>query len=101
MDLHDSNLSTVATGVFVEAIRRGSFASMKSLNPGTRVLSASSLPSFSLLVAMKMNGPVISPLLGSAALVSRGYCTRMWHPTEPRALTALWWDISEDTTRGR
>src|ERR1700730_16205121 len=43
----------------LKAIRRGSLALMKSTNPGTRRLSASSFPVFSLFVAMKMNGPAI------------------------------------------
>src|SRR3984893_1965577 len=68
----------------LNARRRGSFASMKSLSPGTRFLSASSLPSFNRLVAMKMNGPVISSLLvidevtpeSSAGLADRVGCCR-------------------------
>src|SRR6202158_4327371 len=43
----------------LKAISRGSLASMKSTNPGTRCLSASSFPVLSLFVAMNMNGPGI------------------------------------------
>src|SRR5437588_10967510 len=45
----------------LNAIRRGSLASMKSQSPGTRLLSSSSFPSLSLLVAMKMNGSDMVP----------------------------------------
>src|SRR3954470_3043569 len=44
----------------LNAIRRGSFASMKAESSGARLFSYSSLPSLSLLVAMKMKGPGIS-----------------------------------------
>src|ERR1700716_3006356 len=41
----------------LNAISRGSFASMNSQRSGTRLVSSSSLPFLSLLVAMKINGP--------------------------------------------
>src|SRR3954452_12004214 len=56
------SLNAMRRGSFasLNAMRRGSFASMKSESSGTRLFSSSSLPSLSLLVAMKMNGPGIS-----------------------------------------
>src|ERR1700687_2610773 len=45
----------------LKAISRGSLASMKSSNPGTRCLSASSFPVLRLFVAINMDGPGIRP----------------------------------------
>ncbi|HSS94870.1 MAG TPA: hypothetical protein VLR46_12910, partial [Candidatus Dormibacteraeota bacterium] len=56
MHLHDRYLGAFCVRVFVECEKARLVRRDDSTNPGTRALSASSLPSLSRLVAMKMNG---------------------------------------------
>src|SRR6266576_1385104 len=77
----------------LNAISRGSLASMNSTSPGTRLRSRSSCPALSRLVAMKMNGECMAPFcvgwlprscIGFRGAVAPASCSARWLVAEER-----------------
>jgi hypothetical protein len=73
MDLNDANLGAVLVHVLIERQQLRLVRSMKALSSAARSRSAASLPSLSLLVAMKMNGAdMTDPSVAARLVVAYG-----------------------------